>query len=85
MVYLKISTMKWVMRSSKKVKLSPRYMGPYQVVKRIESVAYELNLPIELALVHPVCYVSMLKKCIGNTMSILPLEGLKVDSNLSYE
>ncbi|TMX05783.1 hypothetical protein EJD97_000098 [Solanum chilense] len=46
--------MKGVMRSSKKVKLSPRYMGPYHVVKRIGSVAYQLKLPIELALVHPV-------------------------------
>ncbi|WMV54595.1 hypothetical protein MTR67_047980 [Solanum verrucosum] len=29
--------------------------------------------------------VSMLKKCIGDPVSILPLEGLGVDRNRSYE
>jgi len=42
-------------------------------------------LPSELALVHPVFHVSMLKRCIGDPVSILPLEALGVDENLSYE
>ena len=54
-------------------------------MKGIGSVAYELRLPIELASVHPVFHVLILKKCIGNSMSILPLEGLEIDGNLSYE
>ncbi|WMV45230.1 hypothetical protein MTR67_038615 [Solanum verrucosum] len=45
----------------------------------------ELDLPNELASVHPVFHVSMLKKCIGDLVSIHPLEGLGVDKNLSYE
>ncbi|WMV54619.1 hypothetical protein MTR67_048004 [Solanum verrucosum] len=83
--YLKISPMKGVMRSGKKGKLSPRYVGPYEILKRVGKVAYELKLPIEMALVHQVFHIYMLKKCIGDPVSILPLEGLGVNENLSYE
>ncbi|KAK4727518.1 hypothetical protein R3W88_032435 [Solanum pinnatisectum] len=73
------------MRFGKKRKLSPLYVGHYQILKRIGKITYELDLPNELAPVHPVFHVSMLKKCIGNPISILPLESLGVDENLSYE
>ena len=46
--------MKGVMRFGKKGKLSPQYIGPYRIAKRIDNVAYELELPQELAAVHPV-------------------------------
>ena len=49
------------------------------------EVAYELALPAELASVHPVFHVSMLKKCLGDPASILPVEGLGVGKDLSYE
>ncbi|KAH0644862.1 hypothetical protein KY284_032746 [Solanum tuberosum] len=84
-VYLKISSMNGVMRFGKKGKLSPQFVGPYQILKRIGKVAYELDFPNELAPVHPVFHVSMLKKCIGDPVSIIPLEGLGVDESLSYE
>ncbi|KAH0644963.1 hypothetical protein KY284_032847 [Solanum tuberosum] len=48
--YLKISPMKGVMRFGKKGKLSPQYVGPYQILRRVGTVAYELALPNELAL-----------------------------------
>ncbi|WMV18693.1 hypothetical protein MTR67_012078 [Solanum verrucosum] len=84
-VYLKISPMKGVLRFGKKGKLGPRYIGPYEILKRVGKVAYELKLPIELAPVYLVFHISMLKKCIGDPVSILPLEGLGVNENLSYE
>ncbi|WMV18621.1 hypothetical protein MTR67_012006, partial [Solanum verrucosum] len=65
--------------------LSPRYVGPYQILKRVGKVAYELDLPNKLTPIHPVFHVSMLKKCIGDQVSILPLQGLGDDENLSYE
>ncbi|WMV20158.1 hypothetical protein MTR67_013543 [Solanum verrucosum] len=61
-VYLKVSPMKGVMRFGKKGKLIPRYIDPYRISKRIDKVAYELELPQELATVHLVFHVSMLKK-----------------------
>ena len=84
-VYLKLSPMKGVVRFCKKGKLSPRYVGPYEILQRVGKVAYKLKLPSEMALVHPVFHVSILKKCIGDPESILPIEGLGVKDNMSYE
>ncbi|WMV13798.1 hypothetical protein MTR67_007183 [Solanum verrucosum] len=84
-VYLKISPMKDVMRFGKKWKLSPRYVAPYQIFRRISKVAYELNLPNEVALVYPVFHVFLLKKCVGDLTSLVTSEGLGVKENLSYE
>ena len=77
--------MKGVMRFGKKGKISPRYVGPNKILRRVRKVDYELKLPSELALVHPVFHVSMLKKCISNPVSILPIEGLGVNENDFYE
>ena len=63
------------MRFGKKGKLSPHYVGPYEILKRFGSVAYELKLSNELAMIHSVFHVSITKKCIGDPVSSLPLEG----------
>lgn len=51
--------MKGVLRFGKKGKLSPRYVGPYQILRHVSKVAYELDLPNDLASVHTVFHVSM--------------------------
>ena len=84
-VYLKMLPMKEVVRFGKKGKLNPRYVGPYEILLSVGKVAYELRLPSELASIYLVFRVSMLKKCIGDTESILPIEGLGVKDILSYE
>ena len=48
-------------------------------------MAYELVLHVELASVHPVFLVSMLKKSLGDPTLILPVEGLGVEEDLSYD
>ena len=77
--------MKGVIRFGKKGKLSPRYVGPSEILKRVWDVYYELNLISELTLVHPLFHSYMLKKCICDSLFILFLEGLGVDEILSYE
>ena len=77
--------MKEFMRSCKKGKLSPQYVSPYEVLQRVGKDDYEQKLPSELALFHPVFHVSMLKKCIGDPVSNLRIEGLGVYRNLYYE
>ena len=42
-VYLKYSPMKGVVRFCKKGKLSPRYVGPYEIFQRVGKVAYGLK------------------------------------------
>ena len=84
-VYLKISPMKGVVRFGKKGKFSSLYVGPYKILQRVWKVAHELKLPSELASVHPIFCVSMLKKCIGDPESTLFIEGLGLKDNLSYE
>ncbi|WMV30296.1 hypothetical protein MTR67_023681 [Solanum verrucosum] len=77
--------MKGVMRFGKKGKLSPRYIGPYRISKRIGSVAYELELPQELAAVHSVFHMSMLKKCMADPSLIIPTEDIGIKDSLYYE
>ena len=76
--------MKWVVRLGNTGKLSPRYVGPFEILQRVGKVSYELKLPIELASVHQVLHFSMIKKCICDHESILPIEGIGVKDNLSY-
>ena len=84
-VFRKVSPMKGVMRSGKKGKLSTRYVGPYKILKRVGKVAYELELPADLAAVHPVFYIALLKKCVCHPASIVSLESLAVKDSISYE
>ena len=84
-VFLKVSPMKGVMRFGKKGKLSPRYIGPYKIIRRCGQVAYELELPQELSSVHPVFHVSMLRKCIGDPSLITSTEDVQVTADLTYE
>ena len=77
-VYLKISPMKEVIRFGRKGKLSSLYVGSDEDLHWIWKVSYELKKPSELASVYSVFHVFMIKKCIGNPVSILPMEGLEV-------
>ena len=43
------------------------------------------NMSSELSLVHPIFHVSMLRKCIGNPESIIPIEGLGMEENITCE
>ena len=83
-VLLKFSPMKGVMRYGKRGKLSPRYIGPFEVLKRVGEVAYE-ELPQELSGVHPLFHVSMMKKYHGDGNYIIRWDSILLDENLSYE
>ena len=61
-VFLKVMPKREVIRFSKRDKLSLRYIGPFEILERLDTVAYRLALPPSLSSVHAVFYVSMLQK-----------------------
>ena len=58
---MEISPINGVVRFCKKGKLSPHYFGHYEILQRVCKVDDDLKIPSELALVHLVLHVSMLK------------------------
>ena len=82
---VKVSPMKGVRRFGKKGKLSPQYVGPYKISKRIDKVAYKLELSQELAAIHLVFHVTMLKKCMGNPSLIIQITDNGIKGSLSCE
>ena len=70
-VFLKISPWKGVLRFGKRGKLSPRYIGPYEILSKVGPVAYKLKLPPELSRIHDTFHVSMLRKYIPNPSHVL--------------
>ena len=64
-VWLRVSPMKSVMRFGKKGKLSPRFIGPFEILSRVGEVAYKLSLSPSLStVVYPsmfLCFGSILR------------------------
>ncbi|XP_060210790.1 uncharacterized protein LOC132637769 [Lycium barbarum] len=73
------------MRFGQKGKLSPRFIGPYEVLERVGPVAYILALPSELDKIHNVFHVSMLRRYRSDPSYILPVESIEVNPDMTYE
>ena len=84
-VFLKISPWKGVLRFGKQGKLSPRYIGPYEIVSKVGPVAYKLKLPPELSRIHDTFHVSMLRKYIPDPSHVLREQPVQLKENLTYE
>ncbi|KAL4020666.1 hypothetical protein IC575_019447 [Cucumis melo] len=85
MAFLKVAPMKGVLRFEKKGKLSPRFVGSFEILERIGPVAYCLALPPSLSAVHDVFHDSMLRKYVPDLMHVVDFEPLQISENLSYE
>ncbi|GKF33492.1 hypothetical protein Tco_0106692, partial [Tanacetum coccineum] len=83
-VLLKVSPWKGVVRFGKKKKLSPRFVGPFEITKRIDTVAYRLRLPKELNGVHDTFHMSNLNKCLADPTLLIPLDEIQVDAKLNF-
>ncbi|GKB13427.1 hypothetical protein Tco_0847350, partial [Tanacetum coccineum] len=83
-VLLKVSPWKGVVRLGKKGKLAPRFVGPFEIIKKVGPVAYRLDLPGELNVVHDTFYVSNRKKCFADPTLQVPLHEFRVDAKLNF-
>ncbi|GJR65599.1 putative reverse transcriptase domain-containing protein [Tanacetum coccineum] len=83
-VMLKVLPWKGVVCFGKRGKLNNRYVGPFKVLEKVGSVAYNLELPQELNRVHNTFHVSNLKKCYSDEPLAVLLEGLHVEDKLYF-
>ena len=61
-VFLKVIPKRGVVKFGKRGKLLSRYIRPFEILERVGTVAYQLELPPSLSSVHEVFHLSMLWK-----------------------
>ncbi|WVZ93598.1 hypothetical protein U9M48_039566 [Paspalum notatum var. saurae] len=84
-VHLRVSPMKGVHQFGVKGKRAPRYIGPFKIIERCGSVAYQLELPPHLAAVHDVFHVSQLKKCLRVPKEVVDTSQIQIELDLTYQ
>ena len=84
-VFLKVSPWRKILIFGKRGKLSSRFIGPYEILERIGPVANRLALPPELAKLHDVFHVFMLRKYLSDESHILPVQEVQVQQDFSYD
>ena len=66
-------------------KLSPRFIGPYEVIGKVGPVAYKLALPPKLEKIYNVFHVSMLRRYRLDSSHVVSLETIELRPDLTYE
>nr|GEV26059.1 hypothetical protein [Tanacetum cinerariifolium] len=83
-VSFRVSPARGVRRFGIKGKLSPRFIGPFEILDRVGEVSYRLALPPQLSHVHNVFHVSLLRGYKYHPLHVIsyPLDQMRID--LSY-
>ena len=68
----------------KRGKLSPRYIGPFEILERVGQVAYKLALPPKMSGVHNVFHIGMFKKYVRDPMHIIDYNDIEVSENATF-
>ncbi|XP_020245340.1 uncharacterized protein LOC109823466 [Asparagus officinalis] len=84
-VFLKISPNRCTIRFGRRGKLTPRYVGPFDVLEKIGEVVYRLALLPALAGVHDVFHVSQLRRYVGDPSHVVDFSEIEVRPDLTYE
>ena len=84
-MFLKVSPWKKILGFGRKGKLSPRFIGPYEILERVGPVVYRLALPLELAKLHDVFHVSMLRRYRSDTSHIILVQDIKVQEDFTFD
>nr|GEW00113.1 reverse transcriptase domain-containing protein [Tanacetum cinerariifolium] len=65
-------------------KLNPLYIGPFNILAKVGTVAYQLELSEQLIRVHSMFHVSNLKKCMSDETLAIPLDEIQVDDKIHF-
>jgi len=84
-VFLRVTRTTGVGRALCTRKLSPKFLGPYQISRRIGPVAYEIALPPQLANLHPVFHVSQLRKYVFDPSHVIDADDVQIREDLTME
>nr|CAD1821630.1 unnamed protein product [Ananas comosus var. bracteatus] len=84
-VFLKVSPTRGIKRFRIRGKLSPRFIGPYEILERVGPVAYRLALPPNLSGVHNIFHVLVLRKYIFDPTHVLDATPMELRDDLSFE
>nr|GFD48391.1 hypothetical protein [Tanacetum cinerariifolium] len=83
-VFLKVSPARGVRCFDIKVKLSPRFIGPFEILDRVGEVSYRLALPPQLSHVHDVFHVSLLRGYKYRPLHVIMYPLDQIRTGLSY-
>ena len=84
-VFLKVMPKRGVVRFGKRGKLSSRFIGPFEMLERIGTVAYRLALPPNMSGVQEVFHVSMLRKYTPDPAHVVDWGEIEVGTNKTFE
>ena len=84
-VFLKMMPKRGVVRFGKRGKLLPRFVGPFEILERVGTVAYRLVLPPSMLGVHEVFHVFMLRKYTPDLAHVVDWVQIKVDIDGTFE
>ena len=84
-VFLKVMPKRGVVRFNKRGKLMPRYIGPFETLEMVGTIAYRLALPPSLSGVHEVFHVSMLRKYTPGPTHVVDWGEITVDNDGTFE
>ena len=74
-----------VVRFSKHGKLSPRFIGPFEILKKVGTFAYRLELPPSMTGVHEVFHVSMLREYTPDPAHVVDWGQIEVNTDGTFE
>ena len=83
-VFLKVMPKRRVVRFGKRDKLSPRFIGPFEILERVGTVAYRLALLPSMSSVHEVFHVSMLQKYTPDLTHVVDWGEIEVDTDGTF-
>ena len=74
-----------VIRFGKRWKLSSRFIGPFEILERVDTIAYRLALPLSMSGVHEVFHVSMLRRYTPDLANVVDWGEIEVDADGTFE